>query len=102
MSSSASESDGISAIKSTDIYADNAEVTASKFYSAIPLIEDQAHGVTGDAGGVYFIMSDYAYGKSVGGPFYRDINNQCTPANELTLSMSSDRGLTAKYSTVFT
>ncbi|ETI34571.1 hypothetical protein F443_18949 [Phytophthora nicotianae P1569] len=93
--SSASEIDGMSAIESTDIYADG--VTASKFYSAIPFIEDQVHGVTGDAGGVYFIMSDNAYEKSVGGPFFRDINNQCTTANELTFYMFSDHTRTEDY-----
>ncbi|KUF88052.1 hypothetical protein AM588_10001697 [Phytophthora nicotianae] len=35
-------------------------------------------------------MSDYAYERSVGGPFFRDMNNQCTEANELTLCMFSD------------
>ncbi|ETP04468.1 hypothetical protein F441_18759 [Phytophthora nicotianae CJ01A1] len=95
--SSASEIDGMSAIESTDIYADDDGVTASKFYSAIPFIEDQVHGVTGDTGGVYFIMSDNAYEKSVGGPFYRDINNQCTTANELTFYMFSDHTRTEDY-----
>ncbi|KAK1947056.1 Rhamnogalacturonate lyase A [Phytophthora citrophthora] len=94
---SASEIDGMSAIESTDIYADDDGVTASKFYSAIPFIEDQVHGVTGDAGGVYFIISDYAYEKSVGGPFFRDINNQCTTANELTFYMFSDHTRTEDY-----
>ncbi|OWZ24366.1 hypothetical protein PHMEG_000601 [Phytophthora megakarya] len=95
--SSASEIDDMSAIESTDIYADDDGVTASKFYSGIAFIEDRVHGVTGDAGGVYFIMSDYAYEASVGGPFFRDINNQCTTANELTFYMFSDHTRTENY-----
>ncbi|POM61612.1 Polysaccharide lyase [Phytophthora palmivora] len=95
--STASEIDGMSAIESTDIYADDDGVTASKFYSGIAFNDDQVHGVTGDAGGVYFIMSDYAYEASVGGPFFRDINNQCTTANELTFYMFSDHTRTEDY-----
>ncbi|ETM34803.1 hypothetical protein L914_18186 [Phytophthora nicotianae] len=86
----ASNIDGMKAIEAHDVYADSKGVTASKFYSGIPFIDDKVHGVTGDAGGVYFVMSDYAYEKSVGGPFFRDINNQCTEANELTFYMFSD------------
>ncbi|KAF4321452.1 hypothetical protein JM18_003333 [Phytophthora kernoviae] len=95
--SSASEIDGMSAIESTDVYADDEDITASKFYSSIQFIDDKVHGVTGDAGGVYFIMSDYAYEASVGGPFFRDINNQCTTANELTFYMFSDHTRTENY-----
>jgi rhamnogalacturonan endolyase len=95
--SSASEIDGMSAIESTDVYADDDGVTASKFFSGIAHIEDQVHGVTGDAGGVYFVMSDYAYEASVDGPFFRDINNQCTTANELTFYMFSDHTRTEDY-----
>ncbi|GMF16377.1 unnamed protein product [Phytophthora fragariaefolia] len=93
----ASNIDGMNAIEAHDVYADSKGVTASKFYSGIPFIEDHVHGVTGDAGGVYFIMSDYAYEKSVGGPFFRDINNQCTEANELTFYMFSDHTRTEDY-----
>ncbi|KAL4155189.1 hypothetical protein PRNP1_007302 [Phytophthora ramorum] len=95
--SAASEIDGMSAIESTDIYADDDGVTASKFYSGIAHIEDQVHGVTGDAGGVFFVMSDYAYEASLGGPFFRDINNQCTTANELTVYFNSDHTRTEDY-----
>ncbi|KAG3111662.1 hypothetical protein PI124_g3330 [Phytophthora idaei] len=82
--------DNMTAIEGHDVFADSKGITASKFYSGIPFIEDKVHGVTGDAGGVFFIMSDYAYERSVGGPFFRDMNNQCTEANELTLCMFSD------------
>eukprot|EP00644_Phytophthora_capsici_P005216 jgi/Phyca11/96645/e_gw1.1.993.1 len=89
--------DGMKAIEAHDVYADSKGVTASKFYSGIPFIDDNVHGVTGDAGGVFFIMSDYAYERSVGGPFFRDINNQCTEANELTFYMFSDHTRTEDY-----
>ncbi|GMF16373.1 unnamed protein product [Phytophthora fragariaefolia] len=94
---SASNTVGMSAIEATDIYSDSDGVTASKFYSAIPFIEDKVHGVSSDAGGVYFIMSDYAYEKSVGGPFFRDINNKFDVANELTFYMFSDHTRTEEY-----
>ncbi|KAG6612145.1 Polysaccharide lyase [Phytophthora cinnamomi] len=93
----ASNIDGMKPIEAHDVYADSKGVTASKFYSGIPFIDDRVHGVTGDAGGVYFVMSDYAYEKSVGGPFFRDINNQCTEANELTFYMFSDHTRTEDY-----
>ncbi|KAG6615159.1 Polysaccharide lyase [Phytophthora cinnamomi] len=93
----ASDTVGKSAIEASDVYADDDGVTASKFYSGIPFIEDRVHGVTSDAGGVYFIMSDYAYEKSVGGPFFRDINNKFDVANELTFYMFSDHTRTEDY-----
>ncbi|KAL4128203.1 hypothetical protein PRIC2_007196 [Phytophthora ramorum] len=93
----ASNIDGMKAIEAHDVYADSKGVSASKFYSGIPFIEDRVHGVTGDAGGVFFVMSDYAYEKSVGGPFFRDINNQCTEANELSLYLFSDHTRTEEY-----
>ncbi|KAG6612134.1 Polysaccharide lyase [Phytophthora cinnamomi] len=93
----ASDTVGMSAIEASDVYADDDGVTASKFYSGIPFIEDRVHGVTSDAGGVYFIMSDYAYEKSVGGPFFRDINNKFDVANELTFYMFSDHTRTEDY-----
>ncbi|KAL3674279.1 hypothetical protein V7S43_000234 [Phytophthora oleae] len=89
--------DNMTAIEGHDVFADSKGISASKFYSAIPFIDDKVHGVTGDAGGVFFIMSDYAYERSVGGPFFRDMNNQCTEANELTLCMFSDHTRTEDY-----
>ncbi|KAG7384077.1 hypothetical protein PHYPSEUDO_002992 [Phytophthora pseudosyringae] len=89
--------DNMTAIEGHDVFADSKGISASKFYSGIPFIEDKVHGVTGDAGGVFFIMSDYAYERSVGGPFFRDMNNQCTEANELTLCMFSDHTRTEDY-----
>lgn len=46
----ASDTVGMSAIEATDIYSDDDGVTASKFYSAIPFMEDKVHGVTSEAG----------------------------------------------------
>jgi rhamnogalacturonan endolyase len=89
--------DGMTAIEGHDVFADAKGISASKFYSGIPFIDDKVHGVTGDAGGVFFIMSDYAYERSVGGPFFRDMNNQCTEANELTLCMFSDHTRAEDY-----
>ncbi|KAF4044599.1 Polysaccharide lyase family 4 domain III, partial [Phytophthora infestans] len=56
--------DNMTPIEGHDVFADSKGITASKFYSGIPFIDDKVHGVTGDAGGVFFIMSDYAYERS--------------------------------------
>jgi rhamnogalacturonan endolyase len=94
----ASTLDGtVGAIEAHDIYATVDNTTRSKFYSGVPFIEDQIHGVSGPKAGVYFVMSPMAYETSIGGPFYRDINNQCTTANELTFYMNSDHTRTEDY-----
>ncbi|CAK4960480.1 unnamed protein product [Aphanomyces euteiches] len=85
------------AIEATDVYATAANITRSKFYSAIPFIDDHIHGVYGPKAGVYLIMSDKAYETSVGGPFFQDINNQCTTANELLVCLNSDHTRTEDY-----
>jgi rhamnogalacturonan endolyase len=94
----ASTLDGtVGAIEAHDIYVKPDNTTRSKFYSGVPFIEDQIHGVSGPKAGVYFVMSPMAYETSIGGPFYRDINNQCTTANELTFYMNSDHTRTEDY-----
>lgn len=85
------------AIEAHDVYATSANVTRSKFYSGVPFIDDRIHGVRGAAAGVYFVLSDVAYETSSSGPFFRDINNQCTTANELTFYMNSDHTRTEDY-----
>ncbi|KAG9414266.1 hypothetical protein AC1031_013462 [Aphanomyces cochlioides] len=85
------------AIEATDVYATAANITRSKFFSAVPFIDDQIHGVYGPKAGVYLVMSDKAYETSIGGPFFKDINNQCTTANELSFYMNSDHTRTEDY-----
>ncbi|CAK4072338.1 unnamed protein product [Aphanomyces euteiches] len=85
------------AIEATDVYATAKNLTRSKFFSAVPFKDDAIHGVYGPKAGVYFVMSDRAYETSIGGPFFKDINNQCTTANELSFYMNSDHTRTEEY-----
>uniref|UniRef100_K3WI88 rhamnogalacturonan endolyase n=1 Tax=Globisporangium ultimum (strain ATCC 200006 / CBS 805.95 / DAOM BR144) TaxID=431595 RepID=K3WI88_GLOUD len=87
----------VGAIEAHDVYAKSDNTTRSKFYSGRPFIHDQIHGVRGDAAGVYFVISEQGYESSSSGPFFRDINNQCTEANELTFYMNSDHTRTEEY-----
>ncbi|KAF1316100.1 Polysaccharide lyase, partial [Globisporangium splendens] len=87
----------VGAIEAHDVYAKSDNTTRSKFYSGRPFISDQIHGVRGDAAGVYFVISEQGYETSSSGPFFRDINNQCTEANELTFYMNSDHTRTEDY-----
>lgn len=89
--------DAPSGIEAHDVYASSKNITRSKFYSAVQFMDDKIHGVRGSAAGVYFVLSDAAYETSSGGPFFRDINNQCTTANELTFYMNSDHTRTDDY-----
>ncbi|KAF1316103.1 Polysaccharide lyase, partial [Globisporangium splendens] len=87
----------LGAIEAHDVYATSKNVTRSKFYSGVQFVDDKIHGVRGTSAGVYFVLSDAAYETSSGGPFHRDINNQCTTANELTFYMNSDHTRTDEY-----
>lgn len=66
---------GGTAIEGSDVYTVNGQ-TRSKFYSSVPFIRDQVHGVSGNGIGVFMIIPGGGYEKSSGGPFFRDINNQ--------------------------
>ncbi|KAJ7689883.1 polysaccharide lyase family 4 protein [Mycena olivaceomarginata] len=57
--------------------------TRSKFYSGVPFINDQVHGVTGSGIGVYMVIPGAGYESSSGGPFFKDINNQGGAQQEL-------------------
>ncbi|KAG2525277.1 hypothetical protein BBO99_00003220 [Phytophthora kernoviae] len=81
---------GMTAIEAEDVVADSKGLTRSKFYSAVPFIDDDVHGVDSSAAGVYFVISDLGYETSSGGPFFRDINNKFDVSNELTFYMNSD------------
>lgn len=85
------------AIEASDVYATSANITRSKFYSGVAFKDDHIHGVRGPAAGVYFVISESGYETSSSGPFFRDINNQCTTANELTFYMNSDHTRTEDY-----
>lgn len=89
--------DAPSAVEAHDVFASSNYTTRSKFYSAVQFLDDRVHGVRGTSAGVYFVLSRAAYETSSGGPFFRDINNQCTIANELTFYMNSDHTRTDDY-----
>jgi rhamnogalacturonan endolyase len=70
------------AIESTDIFTVNGQ-TRSKYYSNRRALELDPRGVTGGGIGVFM-----AYGNresSAGGPFFRDIEQQCTGSNSVEL-----------------
>ncbi|KAL3674307.1 hypothetical protein V7S43_000262 [Phytophthora oleae] len=81
---------GMTAIEAEDVMQDSEGITRSKFYSAIPFMDDDVHGVNSTAAGVYFVISEHGYETSSGGPFFRDINNKFDVSNELTFYMNSD------------
>ncbi|KAG7091923.1 hypothetical protein E1B28_008317 [Marasmius oreades] len=78
----ASNVDGGSAIEGSDVFLVNGQ-TRSKFYSSRQFIDDQVHGVTGSAIGIYMVIYGNGYEASSGGPFFRDINNQGGSVQEL-------------------
>ncbi|KAJ6584788.1 polysaccharide lyase family 4 protein [Mycena capillaripes] len=96
----ASEMNGGTAIEGTDVYLLNGQ-TRSKFYSSIPFIRDQVHGVTGSGVGVFMIIPSVSYESSSGGPFFRDINNQGSAQQELYWYMNSNHEQTETYRTGF-
>ncbi|KAG6878493.1 hypothetical protein C0993_005422 [Termitomyces sp. T159_Od127] len=64
------EINGGTAIEGSDVFLVNG-VTRSKFYSSIPFIRDQVHGVTGSGVAAYIIVPSVSYETSSGGPFFR-------------------------------
>ncbi|TFK27989.1 hypothetical protein FA15DRAFT_701371 [Coprinopsis marcescibilis] len=77
-----------STIEGSDVFLVNGQ-TRSKFFSSIPFIRDQVHGVTGSGVGAYIVIPGVGYESSSGGPFFRDINNQGGDQQELYLYMNS-------------
>ncbi|KAF8073867.1 Rhamnogalacturonase B, N-terminal-domain-containing protein [Lyophyllum atratum] len=94
------EMNGGTAIEGTDVYLVNGQ-TRSKFYSSVPFIRDQVHGVTGSGVGAYMIIPSVSYETSSGGPFFRDINNQGSAQQELYWYMNSGHEQTETYRTGF-
>lgn len=68
------------AIESKDIFILPDGRTSSKYYSAVPFIDDAIHGSRGKNVGAYFAIGSYE--SSSGGPFFRDINSQTAGAAE--------------------
>ncbi|EJD41177.1 polysaccharide lyase family 4 protein [Auricularia subglabra TFB-10046 SS5] len=87
---------GGTAIEGSDVFTVGGQ-TRSKFYSSVPFIRDQVHGVTGSGIGVFMIIPGVGYEKSSGGPFFRDINNQNGDQNELYFYMNSGHTQTESF-----
>ncbi|KAE9005090.1 putative rhamnogalacturonase [Phytophthora rubi] len=81
---------GMTAIEATDVVQDSEGITRSKYYSGVPFIDDDVHGVNSTAAGVYLVISEQGYETSSGGPFFRDINNKLDVSNELSFYMNSE------------
>ncbi|KAF8645163.1 hypothetical protein AX16_007991 [Volvariella volvacea WC 439] len=96
----ASEINGGTAIEGEDVFLVNGQ-TRSKFYSSVPFIRDQVHGVTGSGVGAYIIVPGVSYETSSGGPFFRDINNQGGAQQELYWYMNSGHEQTESFRTGF-
>ncbi|KAJ8519003.1 hypothetical protein ONZ45_g3996 [Pleurotus djamor] len=95
-----SEVNNGAAIEGSDVFTINGQ-TRSKFYSSVPFIRDQVHGVTGSGVGVFMIIPSVSYESSSGGPFFRDINNQGSAQQELYWYMNSNHEQTESYRTGF-
>ncbi|PTY06930.1 hypothetical protein DB347_10035 [Opitutaceae bacterium EW11] len=87
---------GGTAIEGSDVFLVGTE-TRSKFYSSVPFIEDQVHGVTGDGVGAYMVIPGNGYEASSGGPFFRDIDNQGGTQQEVYFYMNSGHLQTEAY-----
>ncbi|KAJ8691452.1 hypothetical protein PTI98_011021 [Pleurotus ostreatus] len=113
------EMNGGAVVEGSDVFSINGQ-TRSKFYSSIPFIRDQVHGVTGSGVGVFMIIPSVSYETSSGGPFFRgsffldaastslanshlfeDINNQGSAQQELYWYMNSNHEQTESYRTGF-
>ncbi|TEB39741.1 hypothetical protein FA13DRAFT_1703960 [Coprinellus micaceus] len=77
-----------STVEGSDVFAKSGQ-TRSKFYSSVPFIRDQVHGVTGPGVGAFIIVPGVSYETSSGGPFFRDINNQGGDQQEVYWYMNS-------------
>ncbi|CAE6495260.1 unnamed protein product [Rhizoctonia solani] len=89
-----------SIIEGSDVFKINGQ-TRSKFYSSVPFINDQVHGVTGNGVGAYMVMPGNAYETSSGGPYMRDINNQGSSQQEIYFYMNSGHMKTEAFRTGF-
>ena len=71
-------SGGQTAIEGSDVFANAAGQTHSKFYGALPFIDDTYHGITGNGVGAFMVIGSHE--TSSGGPFFKDIDFQTTDA----------------------
>ncbi|KAG2010075.1 rhamnogalacturonase B [Coprinopsis cinerea AmutBmut pab1-1] len=88
------------AIEGSDVFMVNGQ-TRSKYYSSVPFIRDQVHGVTGNGVGAFIVIPGVGYETSSGGPFFRDINNQGGDQQELYWYMNSGHYQTESWRTGF-
>lgn len=69
---------GMTGIETEDVVQNSEGTTRSKYYSGVPFIDNDVHGVNSTAAGVYFVISEHCYETSSGGPYFRDINKSST------------------------
>ncbi|KAF8598157.1 hypothetical protein BDV93DRAFT_451596 [Ceratobasidium sp. AG-I] len=96
----ASEVEGGTVVEGSDVFKVSGQ-TRSKFYSSVPFINDQVHGVTGSGVGAFMVMPGNAYETTSGGPFMRDINNQAGAQQEIYFYMNSGHMKTEEFRTGF-
>jgi rhamnogalacturonan endolyase len=91
-----SDINGLTAIEGSDVYADpSTGYTYSKFYSSQRNIDDPYHGVTGTGIGAFMMIGSREKGS--GGPFFKDIAEQGTSAEELYNYMYSGHEQTEAF-----
>jgi rhamnogalacturonan endolyase len=91
-----SDVNGKTVIEGSDVYADPATgYTYSKFYSSRRNIDDPYHGVTGAGVGAFMMIGSREKGS--GGPFFKDIAEQGSGAEELYNYMYSGHEQTEAY-----
>jgi rhamnogalacturonan endolyase len=87
---------GLTAIEGSDVFADpSTGYTYSKFYSSQRNIDDPYHGVTGVGVGAFMMIGSRE--KGAGGPFFKDIAEQGTGAEELYNYMYSGHEQTEPF-----
>ncbi len=91
-----SDIQGLTAIEGSDVYGDpSTGYTYSKFYSSRRNIDDPYRGVTGTGVGAFMMIGSRETGS--GGPFFKDIAEQGTGAEELYNYMYSGHEQTEPY-----
>jgi rhamnogalacturonan endolyase len=91
-----SDVNGRTVIEGSDVYVDPATgFTYSKFYSSRRNIDDPYHGVSGPGVGAFMMIGSREKGS--GGPFFKDIAEQGTGAEELYNYMYSGHEQTEPY-----
>jgi rhamnogalacturonan endolyase len=91
-----SDINGLTTLEGSDVFVDpSTGYTYSKFYSSRRNVDDTYHGVTGTGVGAFMMIGSREKGS--GGPFFKDIAEQGTGAEELYNYMYSGHEQTESY-----